>query len=140
VLTNFHVHDNTTTVQGIADGRTGIVGEAIAFAAASNNRYAGNIYYLGSNANYFTWQNTINETQWQGYSQDVNGRFYRGISMACDLSADSRFSVVDVQQAVNQVLGISSSVNCDVNQDGRCSILDIQRIVMAVLSGVCNGD
>jgi hypothetical protein len=55
---------------------------------------------------------------------------------ACDVNGDSVTNVVDVQQEVNQALGIASC-KADINKDGQCTVVDVQRVVNAALGGQC---
>ncbi|MDQ3809908.1 MAG: right-handed parallel beta-helix repeat-containing protein, partial [Chloroflexota bacterium] len=77
LLSNLHVHDNTITV---GSGRSGVaqdVGDNTIFTDR-NNRFAQNIYYVGTNSTPFAWLNgnrTI--SQWQSYGQDQSGIFNR---------------------------------------------------------------
>jgi hypothetical protein len=57
-------------------------------------------------------------------------------SNACDVNGDSAVNVVDVQQEVNQALGIASC-KADINKDGQCTVVDVQRVVNAALGGQC---
>jgi hypothetical protein len=55
---------------------------------------------------------------------------------ACDVNGDGTTNVVDVQQEVNQALGIVSCT-ADINKDGQCTVVDVQRVVNAALGGQC---
>jgi hypothetical protein len=55
---------------------------------------------------------------------------------ACDVNGDGTTNVVDVQQEVNQALGIASCTG-DINKDGQCTVVDVQRVVNAALGGQC---
>jgi hypothetical protein len=55
---------------------------------------------------------------------------------ACDVNGDSLTNVVDVQQEVNQALGIATC-KADINKDGQCTVIDVQRVVNAALGGQC---
>jgi hypothetical protein len=54
----------------------------------------------------------------------------------CDVNADGTTNVVDVQQEVNQALGIATCKG-DINKDGQCTVVDVQRVVNAALGGQC---
>jgi hypothetical protein len=54
----------------------------------------------------------------------------------CDVNNDGTTNVVDVQQEVNQALGIASCT-ADINKDGQCTVVDVQRVVNAALGGQC---
>jgi hypothetical protein len=55
---------------------------------------------------------------------------------ACDVNSDGTTNVVDVQQEVNQALGIATC-KADINKDGQCTVVDVQRVVNAALGGQC---
>jgi hypothetical protein len=55
---------------------------------------------------------------------------------ACDVNGDGATNVIDVQQEVNQALGIASCT-ADINKDGQCTVVDVQRVVNAALGGQC---
>ena len=55
---------------------------------------------------------------------------------SCDVNGDGKWTVQDVQTAINQVVGLSACAS-DINQDGACTVADVQRIVNAVLNGTC---
>ena len=59
-----------------------------------------------------------------------------GTASACDVNKDAITNVVDVQQCVNQTLGLTSCT-ADINKDGICNVIDVQRVVNAALGGVC---
>ena len=54
----------------------------------------------------------------------------------CDVNKDNTTNVVDVQQCVNQSLGIATCT-ADINKDGICNVVDVQRVVNAALGGQC---
>ena len=56
---------------------------------------------------------------------------------ACDLNSDGLVNVVDVQLAINQVLGISSCTTADIDGNGHCDVVDVQRIINAALGNGC---
>jgi Right handed beta helix region len=82
-LINLNVHGNNVTsrINEAGGGRSGIldtIGTQAACLPAANNRFQGNTYTLGSNANYFIWMGVDrNEGGWQAYGQDTSGRFSR---------------------------------------------------------------
>ena len=55
---------------------------------------------------------------------------------ACDVNADGTTNIVDVQQCVNQSLGVAACT-ADINKDGICNVVDVQRVVNAALGGQC---
>jgi hypothetical protein len=82
-LINLNVHDNTihTNTNTPGAGRTGLIdytaGED-SFAAPANNRFEDNTYYLGAQADYFTWNNTeVDEDEWVAFGNDDTGSFSR---------------------------------------------------------------
>ena len=56
---------------------------------------------------------------------------------ACDVNGDSATNVVDVQQSVNQALGVVTPCTADINKDTKCDVIDVQRVVNAALGGSC---
>jgi parallel beta-helix repeat protein len=74
---NLYVHDN---VVRMAVGRTGLAQnvEDKSHFTSKNNRFVNNIYDLGPNSIYFTWDDkNLTESQWQAYGLDVTGTFTR---------------------------------------------------------------
>ena len=57
-------------------------------------------------------------------------------SSACDVNKDNITNVADVQQCVNQSMGIATCT-ADINKDGICNVVDVQRVVNAALGGQC---
>ena len=57
-------------------------------------------------------------------------------SSACDVNKDNTTNIVDVQQCVNQSLGVAACT-ADINKDGICNVVDVQRVVNAALGGQC---
>jgi hypothetical protein len=55
----------------------------------------------------------------------------------CDLNLDGSVNVLDVQQAVNQVLGVSSCTTANLQLNGHCDVIDLQRVITASLGGPC---
>ena len=56
----------------------------------------------------------------------------------CDLdSSGGATNVQDVQQCVNQAIGVSTCTNGDVNSSSTCDVLDVQRVVNGALGGPC---
>ena len=55
---------------------------------------------------------------------------------ACDVNKDNTTNIVDVQQCVNQSLGVATCT-ADINKDGVCNVIDVQRVVNAALGGQC---
>lgn len=58
-------------------------------------------------------------------------------SAACDMNADGVVNVVDVQLAIDQVLGLMPCTTADLQRNGQCNVIDVQRIVNAALDGAC---
>ena len=54
----------------------------------------------------------------------------------CDVNKDNTTNIVDVQQCVNQSLGVAACT-ADINKDGICNVVDVQRVVNAALGGQC---
>ena len=54
----------------------------------------------------------------------------------CDVNQDGLTNVSDVQQEVNQAIGVAACT-ADINQDGMCNVVDVQRVVNAALGGPC---
>ena len=59
-------------------------------------------------------------------------------SNPCDLNGDGVVNSVDVQIAINQVMGISACSNASLQGNGLCTVVDVQRVVDASLGGSCN--
>ena len=57
-------------------------------------------------------------------------------SSPCDVNKDNTTNIVDVQQCVNQSLGVATCT-ADINKDGICNVVDVQRVVNAALGGQC---
>jgi nitrous oxidase accessory protein NosD len=74
---NVYVHDNTVSMQS---GLTGLVqnyGDR-SFFTSRGNRFEANTYYLGSESEYFIWDDRrMSEAEWRDAGQDVNGDFNR---------------------------------------------------------------
>ena len=84
-----------------------------------------------------TWPNPVLATRtsgaWDvGAYQSTSGT----TSSACDVNKDSTTNIVDVQQCVNQSLGVAACT-ADINKDGICNVVDVQRVVNAALGGQC---
>jgi hypothetical protein len=56
----------------------------------------------------------------------------------CDLNADGVVNAIDVQMAVNSVIGATACVFGDLNGNGMCDIGDLQRIINAALGAACH--
>jgi hypothetical protein len=56
---------------------------------------------------------------------------------ACDLNKDGTVNAVDVQLAINQVIGVTVCTNADLMGNGTCTVVDVQRIVNDINTGVC---
>jgi PKD repeat protein len=76
-LRNVHVHDNDVSMQS---GMTGLVqnyGDKSYFTSRGN-RFEGNTYHLGAEAQYFIWDDRrMNESEWSAAGQDKTGTFHR---------------------------------------------------------------
>jgi Right handed beta helix region len=79
-LRGLSVHDNTITMHtglpGVGTGNpcNGVMGDAVAFTAAYNNRFTDNDYIAGSLATTFwQWDGAKTWAQWQAVPQDANG-------------------------------------------------------------------
>ena len=59
------------------------------------------------------------------------------ITSRCDLNGDGIVNIVDVQLAIEQVLGANSCGTADLIGNGVCSVIDVQRIINASLGGTC---
>src|SRR3954463_5764949 len=58
-------------------------------------------------------------------------------SAGCDLNGDSLTNVADVQQCVNQAIGVASCTTGDIDGNSQCNVIDVQRVVNAALGGQC---
>jgi hypothetical protein len=56
---------------------------------------------------------------------------------SCDVNRDGAVNVLDVQLAVNQVLGLTPCTTADVDGNGSCTVTDLQRIINSSLGGTC---
>ena len=74
----------------------------------------------------------------QGAGYDIGPYEYAAgsTSSACDVNKDNTTNIVDVQQCVNQSLGVATCT-ADINKDGICNVVDVQRVVNAALGGQC---
>jgi uncharacterized repeat protein (TIGR01451 family) len=54
----------------------------------------------------------------------------------CAITGDATAGIADVQQIVNEALGISPGLH-DLNQDGVVNVADIQKVIGAALGGPC---
>ena len=79
------------------------------------------------------------------FSNAAAGDFHEFVSGApppppsgspCDVNKDNTTNIVDVQQCVNQSLGVATCT-ADINNDGICNVVDVQRVVNAALGGQC---
>jgi len=55
----------------------------------------------------------------------------------CDLNGDGLVNSLDVQIAINQVLGLAACTTADLDGSGTCTVTDVQRVINASLGGVC---
>lgn len=58
-------------------------------------------------------------------------------SPSCDVNGDGVVNVLDVQAAVDQLLGITPCTTADLQENGQCTIVDVQRVINAMLGGPC---
>ena len=56
---------------------------------------------------------------------------------SCDINGDSHMTVADVQQIINQAMGVST-VHADMNADGGLNIVDVQIVLNAASGGSCS--
>jgi len=61
-----------------------------------------------------------------------------GATISCDLNADGKVNVLDVQLATNQTLGYAACGSADLNGDSKCTVVDVQRIISASLGAACH--
>ena len=57
-------------------------------------------------------------------------------AVPCNVSGDSSTSVTDVQDEIDQALGMNSPAN-DLNRDGIVNVTDVQIVIASVLKGTC---
>ena len=57
---------------------------------------------------------------------------------ACDLDSSGMVDIVDVQSAINAVLGTSPCGAADLDHDGACTIIDVTRVINAARGRACN--
>jgi hypothetical protein len=55
----------------------------------------------------------------------------------CDINADGKVNVVDVQLEINEALGVSAANN-DLNGDGKVNVVDVQIVINAALGLGCS--
>lgn len=75
--------------------------------------------------------------QWTGSSWTAFAGAAAVNASPCDLNSDGVVNAVDVQSAINQVLGKAACTTADLDQDGQCNVIDLQRIINASLGGAC---
>lgn len=69
-----------------------------------------------------------------GFSNEVSATVSGTTTSSCDINADTRTDVLDLQVLSNVILGIRSCPGrCDVNVDGRADVLDLQVLVNVIL-------
>ncbi len=56
---------------------------------------------------------------------------------ACDLNHDGSVNALDVQLAINQVIGVTTCSNADLIGSGTCTVVSVQRIINDITTGVC---
>ncbi len=71
-----------------------------------------------------------------GLLATVHGPAWSQMQNACALSGDATVSAVDVQQAINMALGLTT---CNTNIDGAgvCNVVVVQRVIDAALGEGC---
>jgi hypothetical protein len=67
----------------------------------------------------------------------VQGLVVQAAASPCDLNSDGVVNILDLQLAVNQVLGLAPCT-ADLDGEGRCDVVDVQRVIIAALGGPCN--
>jgi hypothetical protein len=72
-----------------------------------------------------------------GGSQPSAATYSTPIVSACAVTQDTIVSVTDLQQVINEALGVAPPSN-DLNSDGRIDIVDLQIVTTAALGGSCN--
>jgi hypothetical protein len=60
-----------------------------------------------------------------------------GLVSACDVNGDGAVNVLDVQNAIAQVLGMAPCNTADLDRNGVCNIVDVERVINAVIGGSC---
>jgi hypothetical protein len=74
---NVYVHDNVVTMQSGLSGLAQNYGDKSYFTSRGN-RFEGNTYYLGTENQYFIWDDRrMTESEWNAAGQDVSGSFHR---------------------------------------------------------------
>ena len=58
-------------------------------------------------------------------------------ALSCDVGSQGAVTVVDVQLAINQALGIVPCATADLQQNGQCNVVDVQRVISTALGGFC---
>jgi hypothetical protein len=56
---------------------------------------------------------------------------------SCDVNSDGAVNVLDVQGAINQMLGTVPCTTADLQKTNKCDVVDVQRVVNAALGGSC---
>ena len=59
-------------------------------------------------------------------------------TISCDLNSDGVVNVLDVQLAINQVLGYATCGSANLIGSGQCTVVDVQRIISASLGASCH--
>jgi hypothetical protein len=72
-----------------------------------------------------------------GVSGDTAITYSAPVLSACAISRNPSICVTDVQQIVNEALGVSSPVN-DMNGDGLVNVVDLQIVVNAAMNQGCS--
>ena len=111
----------------------------------------GNDYRLKAATNAGLMLTGLNSTDLLGNVRGADGVWDRGAyefvsgapppppppsGSVCDVNKDNTTNIVDVQQCVNQSLGVATCT-ADINKDGICNVVDVQRVVNAALGGPC---
>jgi hypothetical protein len=107
--------------------------------AIANNLYTANLAltfmsgFAGAKSIYGDATDVVNRISgWQAI-----GTWTVGAPLPCDVDGDGEFDVADIQDIVNQTLGLSAPA-ADVNGDGVVDVLDAQMVVNAILFQSCS--
>lgn len=101
---------------------------------ASKSRFA--VGPLNSGAKYY-WKVVAKNAAGANASPTWSFTTLATSQIPCDLNSDGVVNAVDVQLAINQVLGTAPCGSADVNRDGRCDAVDVQRVINASLGQAC---
>jgi hypothetical protein len=79
---------------------------------------------------YFFVVTALNESGESGYSNEVNTTVTGAI---CDLNADGRTDVLDLQLLARAIVRAETTNAMDLNGDGQVNVLDLQRLSRVIL-------